>query len=225
MKKVFLIIGLILLCFSLVGCSLFPRNEIVTDDYFEFELRHRDGYAILRQLTELGEEQSILSIPAYVKGLPVQQIGVQIRLHPLIGIRSVNLMKVYIPYTVTTSMNSAISTPEGSVVVLQHYSPSEELINSMFWATNSSTNVFYMGGENNINVQFLYNYSDSANGGFMWLDIITNDIEFLLPSQPTREGYIFKGWFLDEIGNETWSGTMPNSADETLRLYAKWSTK
>ncbi len=48
------------------------------------------------------------------------------------------------------------------------------------------------------NVQFMYNYEDSANLGYYWID----DLEMgetlsYIPPNPTRAGYTFAGWYKD----------------------------
>jgi len=199
---------------GLVGCG---RNPRFYSAYFEFELNERDGYAIVRRLTELGREQEILAIPMYVEGLPVRQIGYYPRLNLLGmsgGIESSNLTKLYVPYTVEHIVKDGILIsnyeikngaviPKYVVIDLRVISP-ENLING------------------NNNVFFKYNFSNASNHGYFWMDYINGSNLYLMPPPPTRQGYIFSGWYHESQGINRWDNQMPKSVYENLRLYARW---
>ena len=69
-----------------------------------------------------------------------------------------------------------------------------------------------------------YSISFESNGGtFIPTLIVTEGDEINLPTNPTKEGFNFIGWFTDEgLENEFTKTTMPN---ENITLYAKWELK
>lgn len=70
-------------------------------------------------------------------------------------------------------------------------------------------------------IEIEYTISFEENDGSEVTDITgTKDTVVTKPTDPTREGYIFKGWFIDEdLTNEYEFSTMP---EENIILYAKW---
>ena len=49
------------------------------------------------------------------------------------------------------------------------------------------------------NVEFIFNYDDAPNNGYYWIDDIDDGEKLeLLPPDPTREGYIFGGWYCEK---------------------------
>ena len=123
MKKVITIILSFVMMFGVVGvlsgCEdrRFSRvqGDIYQTDYFWFSLGNRNErrIAILLELTELGGKQEVLKVPNYVNGASVIDVGLNIRRQSLsinsqgrllasYRIRSENLRRIYIPYTVTT---------------------------------------------------------------------------------------------------------------------------
>ncbi len=74
---------------------------------------------------------------------------------------------------------------------------------------NTYAVTFDLNGEN-------VNFSDSEIVDVNYLDKITK------PTDPTRDGYEFLGWYIDEEGTTEWNfdDTMPHN---DLTLYAKWN--
>jgi len=204
------------------GCN---RNRIVYTDYFRVQLRRSEGYAVVLELTELGREQEILAIPMFVEGLPVRRIGGGSRgmWTGAYAVESLVLEKIYIPYSVDKTAFVGVSNGK---IILTITQPSESLINS-FRTIN-----FYGGGgtlvyihENSIlNTFFMYNFQSAPNKGYYWVDYINGSNLYLYPPNPIRQGYIFTGWHLEPQGANEWNNQMPKSADDTLRLYAKWQS-
>jgi hypothetical protein len=89
------------------------------------------------------------------------------------------------------------------------------------------------------NISYNYNYEDSENYGVYFIDDCDygNKIEYI-PANPTREGYIFDGWYKEPECINKWnyeSDTLPEEIKEVnenneeevkfqeTKLYAKWN--
>ena len=48
------------------------------------------------------------------------------------------------------------------------------------------------------------------------------DAEFIMPSKPTREGYVFVGWYFDQGFTQSASNAEILAKTESFTLYAKW---
>ena len=247
-KVLALFIGAMLLTVSLVGlvgCEypnnprMDPKNPVVETDYFYVQLRRGDGYAVVFELTDLGKEQEILVIPEYVKGLPVRQVGWKKGVNQT-GFKSEKLKKVYVPYTVTSLEGPALAFFQSVEIILlpsqsikeyvfgggaqggkiyateEFYSSHFENVNSIVWDGNGT---FFFP-----NLIYYYNYADAPNLGYYWFDHITNDNVYVDPTEPTKEGYIFSGWYTELECITAWDGTKPTSDDEEIRVYADWKT-
>ena len=64
----------------------------------------------------------------------------------------------------------------------------------------------------------------NTNGGSS-IDSVTVTAEnaktFALPANPTKEGYVFEGWFLDDAFTKAFNSL--NLDEKTITLYAKWT--
>jgi len=228
-RKKIISIGLMLvMSISLFGgCT---RNRIVYTDYFRVQLRRSDGYAVVLELTELGKEQEILAVPMFVERLPVRQIGRELRgmWGGIEGLYSPNLIKLYLPYTVSHVIDWGIASEHIVEIIVM----SMELPKRFFhfaWRDFYVVHYDYIHSCDTVryispsrpNVAFRYNYSNSPNQGYYWFDYVTGSNLYLTPP-PTRQGYVFDGWYLDPQGTTPWDNQMPTTAEENLRLYARW---
>ena len=228
MVKKLITLGIaILLLFSVMGSTACDSNEIVETDYFRVELLKKERYAIVLELTELGKEQEILAVPMFVEGLPVKQIGRKIggMWSGWYYIDGNNLKKLYIPHSVET-IATGTEPASGNVIVVNLVDvPSGYFVNMRI-----STLVHLNYDNNNYvdqcsNVAFMYNYSDAPNQGYYWIDYVAGEDLYLLPPAPIRENHSFAGWYLEPACTTLWNEQMPQSADETLNLFAKWQEK
>ena len=49
------------------------------------------------------------------------------------------------------------------------------------------------------NVEFMFNYDDAPNNGYYWIDDIDDGEKLeVIPPDPTRDGYVFDGWYCEE---------------------------
>jgi len=90
------------------------------------------------------------------------------------------------------------------------------------------------------NIQFMYNFEDSPNRGYYWIDDLeTGETLSYMPKDPTREGYTFGGWYADSECTTPYDFTIPylkkdiekgSTQEEYLYylenyptyIYAKW---
>ena len=72
------------------------------------------------------------------------------------------------------------------------------------------------------NYVFNFNYEGAPNEGIYWIDLIEDEkTVFVLPTNPTREGYTFGGWYMEEDCITEWDSKMTPTA-KVKNMYAKW---
>ena len=245
-----LFICLILLVVS--GCQYDPYkdkvNVVVETDYFYVQLVIKDGqklmgedaapYALILELTDLGKEQEIIVIPEYIEGLVVKQIGRYS--WPIVwGLESENLKKVYITTTVNYIERAAFSKCTNLEEVVMLSVPMVKGASFNLWSTGEKAKLIFSdplqdntiivrpsptsGGKMiPVNFVFHYHYFNAPNSGYYWFDYITGSNLYILPNNPEREGYTFKGWYIDEECSIEWDEVLPISETEILELYALW---
>lgn len=246
LKKTTLYILCLLLALSVMffaGCASYFRNKAGDFVYGNYN----DGYVYIIELTDAGAQKQFLYVPSQLNDKPVGHIG---RSWPMYSWTSENIEKIYF------DMNFA-----SEVGVLEGCKNLDKIFFIRFNSDNKNVNLIAEDGyrkyisfttfqelkENNIienyqlfpsNVSYYYNYKNSENDGYYWIDDCDYGgiIEFI-PPEPTREGYTFVGWYKEEECINRWnfeSDTIPveqilvndDGKEETLyqetRLYAKW---
>ena len=109
------------------------------------------------------------------------------------------------------------------IVLVKPVSLSERLVVDIY-----CTEVYAGGRTHAANVSFMYNFLDSQNDGFFWIDDLDagSKIEMLPPTNPTREGYTFAGWYKESGCISAWDFSVDVTLDsENTKLYAKWEEK
>ena len=72
------------------------------------------------------------------------------------------------------------------------------------------------------NYVFTFNYEGAPNEGIYWIDLIVDEnTPYVLPTVPTREGYTFGGWYMEEDCITEWDNQMTPTT-EVKTMYAKW---
>ena len=72
------------------------------------------------------------------------------------------------------------------------------------------------------NYVFNFNYEGAPNEGIYWIDLIEDEnTVFVLPTNPTREGYTFGGWYTEDTCVTEWDNQMTPTT-EVKTMYAKW---
>ncbi len=208
----------------LTACN---SNKIVETDYFRVELNKKDGYAIVLELTELGKEQEILAIPMFVENLPVKQIGRHNKMFgPPYAIESVNLKKIYISHSVETIYKGTTFATNNEIIYNWTDIPNNYFVNIVSPTRGIAVIIHDDLTLTKVpNVAFVYNYPNSPNHGYYWFDYIIGTNQYLMPLNPTRQNNTFAGWYLEPELITPWNEQMPQSAEETLNLYAKWQKK
>ena len=244
MRKKIIAIGLaITMIFAIVGLIGCGEQVIeIETDYFVVELNSGSMTATILELTELGQQQEILVIPSYIQGYRVTQIGWvrwnRGRIVENRGMRSENLRKLYISYTVERiPIYHNIIHDKFEVVFLMAFLPTGWSRLTSYWMTENPIAIsgffnlsvtFYrpQGGvirRHQIpNIIYYYNFAYAPNSGIFWLDHIIEGSLYIRPSTPMRSGYLFKGWFLDEEATIRWNCLHPTTYEEEIKLFASW---
>lgn len=252
MKRIASLIIFLFLLF-LTGCKL--RLRIETYEYGDFkyhifqindegkritpDTKNRnvvDEYIRIMGLSEEGLTKEIIIVPHYIDGIEVREVGSP----PFQGTggtwKSESLRRIYIPFpaAVYVTKSEGISNLE-RVSVLEH----EVIGGKGFYITSYYLNDTSPYGfvDNGIcaNVSYMYNYDDSPNHGYYWIDDYDYGTKITyIPENPTRIGYIFDGWYKEEECINKWDFNVDKLPDglyddgqnlfiyqETI-LYAKW---
>ena len=247
LKKTLLTSLILILLTTLFGCESWHYS----DEYITYNSMG-DSYTIVT-LTELGRKQDYIIIPAFVNGHKVEMAGVGLH-NNNIG----NVMKVFISYEINTWEYDAISVSDYGVKVfiLSNYigSPHNEyhhlyvsswLYNNLNYGNQGEVVLednklsyynatWFFELVNVANVSYHYNYENSPNEGYYWIDDYNYGGKiFIIPPEPVREGYRFAGWYKEPECVNKWlfdTDVLPKIAyDENgdiiyneTELYAKW---
>ncbi|MBP5467157.1 MAG: InlB B-repeat-containing protein [Clostridia bacterium] len=85
------------------------------------------------------------------------------------------------------------------------------------------------------NVSYKYNYDGAENDGYYFIDDYDGTVINFIPPEPTRENYVFGGWYKEKECINIWDFESdvvpPKNAEENVweyaetALYAKWITE
>lgn len=216
----------------------------------------------IRGLSENGKTKEVVVVPEYIEGIKVKEIG-----YPLwLGVdgkwESEVLKKVFIPFSV--SIVEDILKPCSNlekVILLSHKEINKYYSNYYYDASNfnycfTTSYNYIVGDELNIcysgvgdyyfgNVSYWYNYKNSPNDGYYWVDDYNYGEKITyIPEEPKREGYEFIGWYKEPECINKWrfeTDKLPEKLYATVtpptkltdphhnmevyqetKLYAKW---
>ena len=212
-----------------------------------------ESYIRIMGLSEDGKKKEIIIVPHYIDGIEVKEIG-RDRSHFLSGTgiwHSDVLKKVYIPFQVVI-WERVITNYEKTcpylekIIVLENELPTQRYnkINYIYITSfhhDASDNQLYgiYSKQCTIycaNVSYMYNYNDSPNHGYYWIDDYDYGTHItFIPDNPTREGYIFDGWYKEKECINKWdfetdvlpdieyiNPGYPEAKYQETILYAKW---
>jgi uncharacterized repeat protein (TIGR02543 family) len=220
--------------FVFTGCESYSpyndiKNPVVETECFYVQLYKENGYAVVLELTDVGKERETLAVPDYVEGLPVKQVGMdQKNWQGPWGLASERIKKVYIPWAASVSNYAFNGCPRLEEIVFistygfwhitGHKIITTEKLYELYHQESIANSTILLAA----NLIYYYNHEESPNDDHYWIDYITGDNLYLNPPPPTREHYVFSGWYLEPECITAWDNTLPKTYDENLSLYADW---
>lgn len=197
-------------------------------------------------LSEDGMKKEELLIPKYINGLRVEEIGDSTSFWAVVlGVWKENeiLKKIYIRHNLKISPVFSRCKNLKKIIICGHYldeygdNTPVYLTSNNYDSEKDVINVARWCGDGYLffaNVSYLYNYENSPNDNYYWIDDYEygEKIEFV-PPVPTRDGYTFGGWYKESECINGWYfevDTLPDVkyTDEIpqhqLRRDEKWNT-
>ena len=253
MKKLLAVILVLttLLIQLLTGCL---RKEYSNEDftYYIYGSKKNDRRIEITGLTEAGNQKEVLVVPETIDGIPVTAIRkLMIFTMPNYSAEgywhSQKLKKLYF----YTNKNLPKVTLRDCKALEAIYVLKINEISNLFGSGGLTSAVekifipskayFDLGRRRLIqifpaNTTYYLNYLNADNDGVFWIDNIEagEKIEYQPPMEPTRDGYVFGGWYKEPECLNKWNfsiDTMPETPQGAengfyeLKLYAKWIKK
>ena len=241
-KRIIAFILLVVTLFTLSGClTIFEKK--VTIDCVTYETNGRGGYSILKISTSgTDDAPERIYVRDEIDGKPVVS---GVGYYDLTHINAENSDRVYIPWTFKGANIQYVSPARGKKMVKYIIHPSYDYYIFPYDGTAYSITfvlpkLVYDAGnysETSIipaNIAYFFNYTDSPNGGYFFVDIEEQTGKIIKPPyDPKREGYAFTGWYKDAECTQKWNFNEDNVVVnydeegnrifEELCLYAGWS--
>ena len=238
----------IFLVVSLIYCNV--HYSIKEDKYYMymFDNEKKDSPIWLVSLTDKGAKERFLFIPSEIDGHNVMGFKNGRILSGNFNWKSSVCEKIYIQKNIAThyaGFNYVMNLKK--VFVIDIGIPNEKTLKYSYNYYVSKINYDavkeseYKIKEKLLpaNISYNYNYEDSENYGVYFIDDCDygSKIEYI-PANPTREGYIFDGWYKEPECINKWnyeSDTLPEEIKEVnenneeevkfqeTKLYAKWN--
>lgn len=246
---------------TLSGCDIYLGMDLHESEYFIYVIYQKTNDVRILGLTDKGKEQEYLVIPETIDGRIVKKIGCGngmevYNIEKKYGnedyaqFKSDKLRKIFI----IPQVEIAEDWPYHKIV------ENREPFEAVFYMQNIlyyyyTPKVFFfltsMKGEKDLkdwnkqlqdpnrckfaaNVSYYYNYENSKNGGYYWIDNYAygEKIEYI-PENPTRDGYTFAGWYKESECINKWNFEVDKLPEEQFneeeitiyqetKLYAKW---
>jgi uncharacterized repeat protein (TIGR02543 family) len=235
MKKTISFLIVIFCCAGILyGCNL-PQMVFETEHFSYIKYSNR---SVVRSLTDKGKEAFELYIPSFLHEKPVTDVGEK-NYAMLYYLQSDNLKHLNLPYTLErTTTFSGLPKLESLVSARTKPMHFGTTISPKF-ATGKIPTIYVPAGcvaayeekqkENSserisfkeANISLMFNYENSPNDGFYFVDYRQKQQKIIRPIDPKRDDYIFNGWFEDEAGTILWD--FENVIIEGKTLYASWT--
>lgn len=263
-KRVYIIVSilLVLICsIALSGCNLvidggwFDKADFLPEyesGYFRYAVKtFEDGKkeAYIVGLTESGLQQSALIFPTEIDGITVYGTTYKIESIIVTGtpkfvgeLDSENLDKIFFTQSPSKAAGTrvTIATSQNVYKVFWNLEDSLSPNKNMIIGYNYYIEKGFVDALHNshiANISYLYNYEDSPNCGYYWVDSYDESIITFIPPKPKRDGYEFGGWYKESECINEWvfetdtSGKEISIGDDYIDtyqgkyLYAKWIIK
>ena len=249
------VVAAVLSVVGVTGCDptmmagyYYPEYE---SGYFKYAVKtEKDGTekAYMIGLTESGMEQTELIYPEEIDGITVYGIGYSIPRIPGyedVGDFSGNkLNKFYFPTLPKEAVNSRKIVGLNSVFAIYWNLDCDrdkllldvkaQILSYKYYIDKTKKPYQYDSPNRIANVSYLYNYENSPNFNYYWVDSYEESVITFIPPEPKREGYKFDGWYkeadcinkwdfeTDKTGKEIIIGYKIFNTYDGLYLYAKW---
>lgn len=232
MKKKLISIFLLVFGLCLVGCAD-ESKKTYEDEYFTYSKNEylNDDLIYLTGLTEKGKEHEVLFIPSEYNGNKVI-IKSNSLVTTLVSFDSEKLKKIYISEGITGCGNLNVVNGYIEIIILSNNMESIPDRGQVFVTSEAferKNSKFIMPA----NASFNWNYEESPNSGYYWIDDYDNELIDYIPVDPIREGYEFAGWYKEKecinewdfdndiVPAKVYSSDNEYQYQETI-LYAKW---
>ena len=225
-------------------------DKLYESEYFIYYDNDKEEQIHIVGLTDKGKEQEYLIIPEKINGKTVGKIGCYNNLwvndivekygdEKYAQIKSENLKKIFL----TSNVQIINARFIGKAIQSLKYEGTMFILNTSSWSGEKAYKSSYATTSISIraNVSYFYNYENAPNDNYYWIDNYDygEKIEFI-PPEPTREGYIFDGWYkeseciskwdfeVDRLPNYLFDEGTPADPEnyrpiyQETKLYAKW---
>lgn len=198
-------------------------------------------------MTESGAEQAALIYPEELDGILVYSIGYE--RHKLLSFgneyvgnfESDSLEKMFFPTMPKKRViNATISISQKTYVVYWNLTDYRNRVHyakgAIFGFNLFEKDFSFMGYLPRFvaNVSYMYNYDNSPNKDYYWVDSYDESAITFIPPDPEREGYEFGGWYKEPECINEWDfetditrkeielGDKKPDSYDGIYLYAKW---
>ena len=242
MKKNLIFLVIFLVSFIGSGCS-YNRYEDENFTYYKMKVSDECVYAV-SGLTEIGKTKDVLIFP--VEYNEARTYIKHSNLGPGSGRIDSSNLKLFLPKEFTYVRedyfrfiyNEKNVNGTNKLIILSNDPKNLDLsevknLKNIF-VSNQIYNIdkYSDYSFNRANVSYNYNYDESPNGGYYWIDDYDGEIISFVPPTPTRDDYTFMGWYKEPECINEWdfnNDVVPSKEfieneyiyKETI-LYAKW---
>ena len=225
------------------GCMNHLEDEVIIGDFVCQVMS--DKTVNLKNLSEEGKKKKNVVVPQEINGMKVNMLGYRNAVFSSGSgcWESENLNKIYIEgknYTVKRMIFNGCPNLNKIIFIDKDNNETSDfsVVNSTLFVNKSkyfSFDIQY--NESKIpssyaaNVSYFYNYEDSLNDGYYWIDDIEDGalIDYI-PKEPRREGYLFEGWYKEEECLNKWDFSVDRIQKSEYytefienKLFAKWA--
>jgi hypothetical protein len=252
-KRFIIILLASILLFTITSCKgVYSKPVVFENDYYRYVIEQKKFFHGIYVIgfTELGLEQKELIFPYYIDDIPVVGVGYQYQIafwtwDIINEFNSVKLEKLYYPLNMNDFSNCTISgysnLPNCFILSKKlSWTSSFELKGGIcsffdYLSFSLDTNFSQDLIRKIANVEYLYNYDNAPSDNYYWIDSFNNSLISFIPPNPTRQDFVFIGWFKEPECLNEWDFNVDYTSDEILfneinqytayngiSLYAKW---